>query len=192
MADSKITDLPFYDPLNIDIDDTLVIVDIAKDETNKVTLEDLNSIFKEFDLELSKSELAELSSNRDTASGISWIINPQIFKANYLPNSNILPRTDIITTEQPFTSPFKLKFKPYTCCKDKWPSIPHVVLKPGVPSPQYHGLMTLRYCSGIIATVTFSRSYLGEPFIFTDENGIDITHFNNGERLRFTDGLVQL
>lgn len=192
MADSKITDLPFYDPLNIDPDDNLVIVDIAKDQTNKITLADLSSILSEYNLELSNTKLVSLSNNRDTESGISWIVNPQIFKTGYLPNSNITPTTDIITIDQPFTSPFKLKFAPYKCCKSGWPTFPYVALKPATPSPQYYSLMTLRYCTGIIATVTFSRSYLNEPFIFTDENGIDITHYNNGERLRFKEGLIQL
>lgn len=192
MADSKITELPFYDPLNIDPEDTFVIVDIAKDQTNKVTLADLHSILEEFDTELSQSKLVTLTHNRSTKAGVSWIINPQVFKSSYLPNSSITPSTDVITTDQSFLSPFKLKFKPYKCCKDKWPSIPHVILKPGTSGPGYQSLMTIRYCNSIIATITFSRAYVGEPFIFVDEDGNDISHFQNGTRLTFREGLIQI
>jgi hypothetical protein len=193
MADSKITDLISYDTGSTSKDDVIVIVDIADDQTCKLTLGELYYLFEENALELSDLKLVQLTHNRSCAAGVSWIVNPSVHIPGYLPGvfTNIVP-TPLMSTN--FASPVKIKFKPYQCCKDLWPSLPHVVLRPGT-SPvvsEYKGAMTIRYCGNVIATVTFSKEYLGEPFIFVDETGLEIMHFNTGERLRFKEGIVQL
>jgi hypothetical protein len=54
--------------------------------------------------------------------------------------------------------------------------------------------MTIQYCNGTIATVTFSQAYLGKHFIFIDENGTAVSRYNSGAggRLTFKEGIVQI
>jgi hypothetical protein len=195
-GDSKITALHWYDQLDVKPDDdVMVIVDVEQDQTQKLSLSQLRSILDEYDLELSEDKLQTLDHNRSSKAGISWIVNPSVYEAGYVPNTTIIPQNPLPSIDTNFEAPIKLKFKPHDCCGCAWPSLPHVVLrpKPGAPST-YYSLMTIELCHVILATVTFSREYLNDPFIFVDEHNTEIFKYdsNTGKRLRFKEGIISI
>ena len=192
MANSKITELSGYDPLDVKPNDVMVIVDVELDKTLKITLSDLKYILDENDFELSKLKHVQLTHNRSTEAGVSWVVNPSVYSPGYLPGA-VTPPVPPPTLDDNFISPVKLKFKPHDCCKDKWPSLPHVVLRPGATlSTEYRSLMTIQYCDSPLATITFSHAYLGDSFIFITETGVEVSKYNTGQKLKFVEGLVKI
>ena len=189
---AKISELTGYDVSDLSVNDQLIIYDKSEDVTKQLSLNSLSQCIKAAeDLDLSLYE--SLSANLDSKFGVSWVVNPQIYAPKYLVSCDIITRTTLPQITEPFNTPFKFRFKPMDECCGTWRNIPYHTLKPDVNNNTHHlCVMNITCCTSIIATVTFSHDYIGKPFIFTDEAGISITHYNTGERLTFKEGSVSI